>query len=132
MPSLVKVSNAGREARVTTDDHGQILFLGNASDGRAGTFVVQFVPDGSFQGGFSVVARVYGKPASDAGVGFSPIPYRRVVLSGVASDRALVADPLTTQFLIEVPANGIVVGLLASVQQGFGTLYSWPLNGPAT
>lgn len=127
-----RLENAGREYRVTSADHGKILFFGNASDGRVGTFVVQWVPDASFAGSFAVTGRVYGKPASDNGVPFDPIPYRRVTLANVASDRELVADTLTTPFLIEVPSNGIAVGLLCACTDGFGTLYSWPLNGPAT
>jgi hypothetical protein len=127
-----KLANAGREYRVTPNDHGSILYLGNASDGRTGTFVIQWVPDNSFSGSFAVVARVYGKPASDNGVPFNPVPYRRVTLANVASDRTLVADALATSFLIEVPSNGIAVGLLCACTDGFGTLYSWDLNGPAT
>lgn len=132
MPTLVTVSNAGREAKVTTASTGTTLFLGNASDGRVGTFVVQFVPDGSFAGSFTVVARVYGKPANDASVAFVPIPYRRVMLGTTASDRTLVSAALTAAFLIEVPANGIVVGLTTTCTAGTGVLYSWPLNGAAT
>ena len=132
--SPIELANAGREYRVTTNDHGKFLFLGNASDGRVGTFTIQFAPDpgGSWQGSFAVVARVYGKPASDNGVGFQSIPYRRVALNGAASDRVLVSDVLTGSFIIEVPANGLVICLLVNAQAGFGTVYNWPLNGPQT
>lgn len=126
------VANAGREYRVTTSDNGKFLFLGNASDGRTGTFVVQFVPDASFAGSFGVTARVYGKPASDNGVAFVSIPYRRVNLAGIASDRTLVAAVLTDSFIIEVPSSGVVLALLCECTAGFGTLYSWPLNGSPT
>lgn len=126
------LANAGREYRVTTADNGKFLYLGNASDGRTGTFVIQWVPDGSFVGSFGVTARVYGKPASDNGVAFQSIPYRRVSLAGVASDRTLVAAVLTDAFLIEVPSSGVALALLCECTAGFGTLYSWPLNGSPT
>ena len=130
--SPIVLSNAGREYRVTTSDNGKFLFLGNASDGRTGTFVIQWVPDASFAGSFGVTARVYGKPASDNGVAFQSIPYRRVSLAGVASDRTLVAAVLTDAFLIEVPSSGVVLALLCECTAGFGTLYSWPLMGSPT
>ena len=127
-----EVANAGREYTVTTADTGNVLFLGNASDGRVGTFVVQFDPGASWSGSFTVKGRAYGKPASDNGLGFVPIPYRRINLGGTVSDRTLVSAALTGSFLIEVPANGIVVVLAATVTTAGGTLYSWSLNGPAT
>lgn len=126
------VADAGREYRVKTADNGKFLFLGNASDGRTGTFFVQFVPDASFAGSFGVVARAYGKPASDNGVAFISVPYRRVNLAGVASDRALVSAVLTDSFMIEVPSTGVVLALLCECTAGFGTLYSWPCNGSPT
>lgn len=125
-------ANAGREYFIKDNDHGIVLPLGNASDGRVGTFVLQFVPDQSWLGGMQVVARIYGKPASDNGVAYQTIPYRRVALNGVASDRALVSDTLTGAFIIEVPSNGLAIGVIPAVTAGFGVLYNWPLNGPAT
>lgn len=128
----ITLANAGREYRVTTADNGKFLFLGNASDGRTGTFVVQFVPEAGFAGSFGVTARIYGKPASDNGVAFQSISYRRVALAGVASDRTLVSAILPDSFLIEVPSSGVVLTLLCECTAGIGTLYSWPLNGSPT
>ncbi len=130
--SPITLSNAGREYEVTATDDGKILYFGNACDGRVGTYVIQFVPDENWTGSFGVLARAYGSPASDNGVAFQSIPYRRVSLNGMASDRALSADPLASSFIIEVPANGLAIGLLVGVCGGGGVLYSWPLNGPAT
>lgn len=126
------LANAGREYSATTNDDGKFLFFGNASDGRVGTFVVEFVPGLAWNGSFVVVGRVYGKPASDNGVGFVPIPYKRVSLNNVASDRALVSDVLTSHFIIEIPASGLAVALLTSAASGDGVVYNWPLNGPST
>jgi len=135
MTTNARAINAGREYNLTVDDHGEILSLGNAADGRTGTMFVAFVPDASFVGGLAVVARPYGKPANDNGVGWSDYPFRRVNLAGIASDRTITtntATPLSDAFMIEVPANGVAVGLLASCTAGGGVVYSWPLNGPST
>ena len=135
MPTNAKAINAGREYRVTVKDHGEILSLGNAADGRVGTMFVTFVPDGSFTGGFAPVARPYGKPANDNEVGWADYPFRRVNIAGIASDRTITtntATPLSDAFMIEVPANGVAIGLLTSCTAGGGVLYSWPLNGPST
>ena len=131
--SVQEFVNCGRKYKVTTIDDQAVLYLGNAADGRPGVMVIQWVPDPSFNGSFGVVARIYGKPANDDNVGFATVVYRRVVLNGVASDRNLVSDPIGSSFtIIEVPANGLAIALQANVNQGFGTLYSWPLVGPAT
>jgi hypothetical protein len=127
--------NAGRRDDVTVNDNGKILFFGNASDGRTGTWFLQFVPNLLFVGQFSVVARPYGSPASNDGVAMQDYPFRRVVLNGVASDRTITnntATPLSGGFAIEVPSNGVALGLLVSCTAGGGVVYSWPLNGPAT
>jgi hypothetical protein len=131
--AFIDTMNAGREYKVQSDDHGRLLFLGNASDGRVSTFVLEFVPNYDWQGDLAVVARIYGKPASDNGVGFVSIPVRRVAINNQASDRALVGNvTFQGQFIVEVPCNGLSLAVLCNVQAGSGTLYSWPLNGPAT
>jgi hypothetical protein len=134
--SPITLANAGREYAVTVADHGKIIFLGDASPGaRVATMFIQFVPSQSFTGTFAVVARAFGKPASDNGVSFIDYPFRRVVVAGVASDRTITtntATPLADAFVVEVPANGVVIGLLTACTAGGGVLYSWPLNGPST
>ncbi len=132
MATQSTMANAGRAYVVTTNDHGQILNLGNVSDGRTGTFSVVFAPNPLFVGQFGVVGRPFGKPANDDGLPFQQIPYRRVTLGGTPSDRTIVSDPLTGAFIIEVPATGLVIGLLVACTQGGGTLYNWPCTGSPT
>ena len=128
------LADAGRRYDVTTNDHGKILFFGGAADGRVGTMFIQFVPNSQFVGQFSVVARPYGAPANTDGVALVDYPFRRVNINNVASDRTITnstATPLVAGFQIEVPANGVVLGLLTSCVQGGGVVYTWPLNGPS-
>lgn len=128
------LADAGRKYDVTTNDNGKVLFFGGAADGRVGTMFIQFVPNLQFQGQFAVVARPYGAPANTDGVAMVDYPFRRVSVNGAASDRTITnntATPLTSGFIIEVPANGVVLGLLTSCVAGGGVVYSWPLNGPS-
>lgn len=130
--SVADPVGAERSYVVTPADHGKVLSLGNANDGRVSTFGVCFMPDPSWQGTLGVVARLMGIPAREAHVGFASIPYKRVNLEGLASDRAVVSDPLSGFFIIEVPASALVVGVEVNCIQGFGQLFSWPLSGPST
>lgn len=121
-----------RSYRVTTTDNGNFLNIGNAASGRVGTWLVHWVPDLSFAGGgLTVYGRGYGKPASDAGVPWATIPYRRINVAGVASDYAIVTATVGAAGMIQIPANGLAVALGVSCTAGFGWLYSWDLNGPS-
>lgn len=133
MPTGASPLNLGRAANLSlTENNGGIYTLGNGNDGRTSVMTIQFATNQNWQGTISVLGRIYGPPANADNVGFLPIPYRRVILGPTASDRALVSDPLTGAFLIEVPANGITVALSIGTTAGFGRLYSWPLFGSAT
>jgi hypothetical protein len=117
------------------DDNGKTLFLGDASSSRTSVKTIQWVPDpGTTGDGFSLVGRIYSRSEADTnGTPFLPIPYRRVNLSGSASDRGLVSDTLPVDgFLIEVPANGQTLALVVSVTSGGGWLYNWDSVGSAT
>ncbi len=122
----------GRAYRLTNADDGNILQLGDAVNGRTGTWLIQCDPAVvGFTGGFIVLGRAYGQACAAAP--YIPIPYRRINLGNVASDRALVSDPIADVALIEVPANGISVALEVTVPFGQTCwVYSWPLNGSAT
>lgn len=134
MPTNAVTANIGSAYTVTTNDNGSVLFLGDASSSRAAVKTIQFVPNAGFQGtGFTVCARVYGPQPDKNAVPFNPIPYRRVQLAGLASDRAIVSDTLpATGFIIEVPCNGLVVALVTSATAGTGTLYQWNSVGSPT
>lgn len=134
MPTNASTANIGSAYPLTPADNGSILFLGDGSSSRTATKTIQFVPGPGFTGtGFTVVARIYGPSPDKNAVVFNPIPYRRVQLAGLASDRAIVSDTLpATGFIVEVPCNGLVVALVASVTGGSGVLYQWNSVGSPT
>ena len=135
MPTNATVANVGKAYYLrANDDNGKTLFLGDASSSRTSVKTIQWVPDlGAVGDGFSLVARIYGREVDTNATPFTPIPYRRVALAGVASDRGLVSDSLTVDgFLIEVPANGQTLALIVSVTSGGGWLYFWDSVGSAT
>ena len=134
MPTNATVANVGKAYRLTTADNGATLALGDASSSRTSVKTIHWVPDADVVGdGFSLVARIYGTQPDTNGTAFLPIPYRRVNLAGLASDRALVSDTLPMDgFLIEVPANGQTIALVVSCTFGAGCLYNWDSSWSAT
>lgn len=99
---------------------------------QAGIMTIQFTPTLDFDGQFVVVGRCVGTAAETAQAPFVPIPYRRVSLNNEASDRALVSDPINGTALIEVPANGITVGLIAAWAAGQCDVLSWDVSGSSS
>jgi hypothetical protein len=94
------------------------------------TLVIQFKPSLGFNGSFAVVARAMGPAANEHDAPFIPVPYRRINVANVASDYALVSDPITTTALIQVPSNGLCVALeCAAPTQGQCEVMSWDLQG---
>lgn len=137
MPTNATPRNVGLDYTVTSTDNGNIIFLGDASSSRTSVKTIQWVPSPGYTPdpgtGWTVVARTYGPAADKAGVTFNPIPYRRVQLAGVASDRAIVSDVLNPAgFIIEVPLNGQTCAIIASCASGQGLLLQWNVVGSAT
>lgn len=120
-------------AATLADSTDSILELGPAgTTQQVSTMTIQFVPDLAWNGEVVVVGRSLGQAAQDGNAPFVPIPYRRVSLDNAASDRALVSDPITGTATIEVPANGLSIGLLgAAAPTGSLTAYPWDLQGPS-
>lgn len=117
---------------ITAADNGLILDLGPAAtQSNVGTFTLQFQPDITSDFQAIVMGVIYGHASNNANVAFVPVPYRRISLADVASDYALVKDPITGAALIQVPANGLSVGLLVACTKGTCTLVSWDMNGPS-
>lgn len=139
MPTNATPRNIGTTYELTTDDNGMTLFLGDASPSRTSVMTIQWVPTLPVVGdGFSLVARIYGNggptnsPDANA-TPFLPIPYRRINLAGVASDRAVVSATLPMEgFIIEVPANGQQLSIIPSITSGSGWLYHWSTMGSPT
>lgn len=133
---MANIFPVGRYFVAQPAQNGDFAILGNAADSRVGTWVVGFVPSADFVGAFGIVGRVTIPPAeNDLGddTTYVSIPYRRVTLAGVASDYALVSAAVGgTRDIIQIPANGMDVGLLIAASAGTCAIISWPLNGPST
>lgn len=101
------------------------------------TMVVQFNPaDAGFTGSFIVVGRAMGTAAQERNAPFEPIPYKVGSLNNVAQ-----IDPTTLQgwpwslaaitgpAIIQIPANGMSIGLQFECTTGQMDVMSWDLQG---
>ena len=121
-----------RRCVVTTANNGDICELGPAGTNTlVSTFAMQFHPSLDFVGTFQIMARVTGPAAANGIAPFLPVPYRRVAIAAVASDRAIVSDPVVPAALIEVPASGLSLGVLVNCTAGRCQIFSWDLHGSA-
>jgi hypothetical protein len=107
------------------------LEIGPAGTGTlVSTFMVQFNPVANFDGQFSVQGRILGQNALDKAFPWGPIPYRRVTLADTAQAYEMVADPILTGALIQIPANGLSVVLqIAPPSVGYCDICMWDLQG---
>lgn len=121
----------GPKFRLQAAQNGNILVMGNTSDEQPnGAVRVWFVPDNGCDAVFTVVGRVPRIQAADAALApWIPVPYRRVTLSNVASDFAVVSDPVTGTSSILVPTVGGAVGLLVACTTGDCTIYTVQVEG---
>lgn len=121
------VAKSNRAFVITPDDHGNIGELGPSSTGGVGTIVIQFAPRLGFVGSFAILGKAYGSAAVNAP--FLPLPYRRVNVANSASDYTMVSDVVADTGIIQVPANGLSVGLLIACTAGQCDVYVWDLDG---
>lgn len=121
---------SSRKFGITTTDSGDILDMGPAgTESLVSTFVLQFITSGDFAGSFAVLGRVFGQAAKDANAAFATVPYRRVNVNGVSSDYAIVSDLITGPGIIQVPMNGMALGLQVTCTAGSCQVVSWDLQG---
>lgn len=128
MATIIKPAS-GRTFDLTAAVNGIILDLGpGATSSSVGTFIIQFNPDTLSDYEVIVMGRCWGAASAAKNIPFMPIPYRRAVLNNVASDYAIVSDPITGPCMIQVPANWSV-GLLVACSVGTCSVVSWDLQG---
>lgn len=121
-------NRAQRVFRISPDDTGAILDIGPASDaGSVATYMVQVVPTLDFIGQIAVVGRVAGQTA----IPFASIPYRRVVRHSVASDYALATSTVADAAILQIPANGLDIGLEVACTAGSCRIATGDLLGPS-
>lgn len=128
--ALLKGSN--RYNVITATNNGDILPLGPAgTTSFVGTMGVQFAPSLDFVGSFQVLGKIMGTAADNAP--YVPIPYRRVTVvaggSVVASDYAMVSDPVVPTAMIHVPSAGLSIALLITCSAGTCQVFSMDLQG---
>lgn len=108
-----------RIIRITPQVHGSIGVLGNAFDGGAPGFIsVQIATSADFAGSFQVVGSAGTKDASDTDLPFVQVPYTRIYVDNAVADYGLVTDDIVGNALIQIPANGIKVGLVIACTAG--------------
>jgi hypothetical protein len=124
------LGSAGPKRTVTSTNNGQTLRCTNASESDVGCVAIEFVPDGSFNGSFQIVARTQSKEAADDAIDFTPQPYR--LMSGVGATGAVTAagTAVSAPARILVPAQGVSVGIKPTVNSGSCAVYTVPLVGP--
>ncbi len=122
---------SNRGFSITPNDNGDIVEIGPGSTPQSvGVLSIQFDPTIDFVGSFTVLSKLMGLAAQSAP--FLPVAYRRVNVAGAASDRILVADPITAVGKIEVPSNGDSIALLVTCTAGSCWVYSWDLQGASS
>lgn len=125
---------SSRKHTITAADNGLFLELGPGATAQSvGVFTLQFNPDTDYDGSVVVMGRVFGPAAADANVPPLPISYRALTVNNVAADFSVVsAAAITGPTMIQVPSNGVSIGLLVAVTAGSCTLVSWDLQGSSS
>lgn len=131
MPTIYPIS---RSFKITADRNGDIAEFGPpAAASNVGTWGFTWVPDASFVGSLSVVARPSGDTAKTNAVGLVAFPYQPIVVNGVVAVAPYAYDDaaITGYSMFQVPSAGFSIGFLIDCTDGFGWLYSQDLNGTA-
>ncbi len=114
---------------ITAADNGNTLVLNGASaTGTVSGWLIHFVLT-SGDAAFTVVARAQGQVPSTAAVAFLPVPYRRLYITGAVSDYTVVSAAIVATAIIQVPANGLAIGLNVTVTTGSARLFMIPVIG---
>lgn len=131
MPNL---SGLGPYVLVTPQNDGAILMFGPPSDEEPGAVVFEFNASSDFVGSFAVLGHVTGPavPANAPAHPAMPVPYRRINVGGAASDYAMVSDLIANTGMIQVPANGMSIGLGVSCSAGTCSIWRLPVEGASS
>lgn len=126
---MALTNQTGLAFRITPASNGDIAELGPAGGQAISAFSIQFVPSIDWVGQLAVMGKTFGKAAAQANAVFDPVPYRRVSISNVASDYALVSDLIADRAIILIPAYGLSIGLLQACSAGYMDVSMWRLDG---
>ena len=107
-----------RSMLILPAQHGQIGDMGPAGTAQqVGTFTIQFQPSYDFVGDFGFVGYVANPPAA-ASLQPLPISYKTVAVNGAASDYSYSSALITGSTIVQVPSNGLSVGILVNCTGG--------------
>ncbi len=121
---------AGPMFLVQPPQDGNILVVGNTQDENpSGAATLTFLPSQDFTGSFAIVGRPPGISTSNTSVPWQAIPYRLVSLQDVASDYSFKSDTISVAAIIQVPANGLAVGVLVACSAGTAQLWIKLMEG---
>lgn len=124
-----------RDYKITPADNGNILDYGSAAAGTTvGVWGFDFVPDPSFVGSIQIVARGNTPGVGNNGVGFAgPVPFRAIYLNNspltASTAYGMSVATITDRSLVNVPCNGLDVGVLVACTAGFAYLYAANCDG---
>lgn len=123
-----------RALRIDATVNGNIAVLGAAGiDTSGGAWNLDLVPDGTWDGSIVIVGRGRLTPRPSAGalgtptdVPFVPVPFHQVYRAEAVQLALyeMVNMPLTNRSIIQIPSNGLDVGILINCNAGFAWLYT--------
>jgi len=123
------------------DEGVNTYMLGDAHDGKIGTFMISLWTQPGFAGSMTVQARPRNPEAAQPvtppmpalPMPFQPIPYLQLSNAGAAvSPPVWSSAPITATCLIEVPATGLALALnVTAVTAGEAWVFWWAVEGQA-
>jgi hypothetical protein len=123
------VRQPGPSFRITSANNGEIHEIGPATTSGVATIMVEFAPSLDFNGQFIVMGKILGQAAADKGASLLPVPYRLVNQANNAAGYEMVSNPVNDAGIIQIPANGLSIGLLVACAQGFCDVLVYRLDG---
>lgn len=130
--SILTTKAGARRYTITGNNDGAIIEFGPAgSNGSVGTMTLQFKGSIGAAWNGALLGRVFGVAADEVDMPFVPIPYRLVSLADVAQEGyPWSSDPISTDAIIQVPANGMSIAMLVGVSNGTIAVAGWDMDGP--
>lgn len=135
------IPSSNRFRRVTVADNSNTLVLGNAgTPSSTAVWEIQFNPSLDFDGVFYLLGHVrqlatpstQTSPSGGSVTPYLQIPYRRINMNGVPQDWAIVNDAIVGASIIQVPSNGMSIGVTVVCSRGTCDITSYDVQGSGT
>lgn len=110
---------------INPTQNGVFFECGPAGGGSTGVWTFMWVPDITFDGSLTVMARIAGPAAVADGVVQVPVPYRAAYLNGAptGSPESYANTTITGTSLFFMDTAQLSAGFLVVCAAGFGKLY---------